>query len=58
LGNIQKNESYIGYAIIDEVLDPSLVDAMLLEAAKFKVVVDRLNSTAVSPYQKPLKGMG
>lgn len=44
LGNITKNEAYIDIHI-DEVLNLSLVDADVIRKAKFKVVVDAVNST-------------
>jgi phosphomannomutase len=44
LGKITKNEAYIDLHI-DEVLDLSLVNKKAIEACKFKVVVDGVNST-------------
>ncbi len=44
LGSITKNDSYIDIHI-DEVLNLSLVDADTIRKAKFKVVVDGVNST-------------
>ena len=44
LGKITKNEAYIDIHI-DEVLDLALVNKKAIEAAKFKVVVDGVNST-------------
>lgn len=44
LGEINKNDSYIDIHI-DEVLNLSLVDADTIKKAKFKVVVDGVNST-------------
>ncbi len=44
LGEISKNDAYIDIHI-DEVLDMELVDADLIAAANFKVVVDGVNST-------------
>jgi len=44
LGSVTRNESYIDIHI-DEVLNLSLVDADTIRKAKFKVVVDGVNST-------------
>ncbi|MCO4820932.1 MAG: phosphoglucosamine mutase [Flavobacteriaceae bacterium] len=44
LGKITKNEAYIDMHI-DEVLDLPLVNTKAIEKAKFKVVVDGVNST-------------
>ena len=44
LGKITRNEAYIDIHI-DEVLDLDYVDKKAIEAAKFKVVVDGVNST-------------
>lgn len=44
LGKISKNEAYIDIHI-DEVLKMPLVNAKAIKAAKFKVVVDAVNST-------------
>ncbi|MDG1661500.1 MAG: phosphoglucosamine mutase [Winogradskyella sp.] len=44
LGKITKNEAYIDLHI-DEVLDLPLVNRKAIEAVKFKVVVDGVNST-------------
>lgn len=44
LGSITKNDAYIDLHI-DEVLDLELVDVAAIKAAKFKVVVDGVNST-------------
>ena len=44
LGKITKNEAYID-SHIDEVLDLPLVNRKAIEAVKFKVVVDGVNST-------------
>ncbi|MFK7812618.1 MAG: phosphoglucosamine mutase [Maribacter sp.] len=44
LGSITRNDSYIDIHI-DEVLNLSLVDAETIRKAKFKVVVDGVNST-------------
>ncbi len=44
LGKITINDAYIDIHI-DEVLDLDLVDAALIKKAKFKVVVDGVNST-------------
>ncbi|MBC8769999.1 phosphoglucosamine mutase [Arenibacter sp. BSSL-BM3] len=57
LGTIIKNDSYIDIHI-DEVLDLSLVDADVIRAAKFKVVVDGVNSTGGIAIPKLLKELG
>ncbi|MCM4171611.1 phosphoglucosamine mutase [Arenibacter sp. TNZ] len=57
LGTITKNDSYIDIHI-DEVLDLSLVDADVIRAAKFKVVVDGVNSTGGIAIPKLLKELG
>ncbi|MCK0145558.1 phosphoglucosamine mutase [Arenibacter sp. F26102] len=57
LGSITKNDSYIDIHI-DEVLDLSLVDADVIRAAKFKVVVDGVNSTGGIAIPKLLKELG
>ncbi|WP_028375147.1 phosphoglucosamine mutase [Leeuwenhoekiella sp. MAR_2009_132] len=44
LGEIHKNDAYIDIHI-DEVLDLELVDEDAIKAAKFKIVVDSVNST-------------
>ncbi len=44
LGTIHKNEAYIDMHI-DEILDLDLVDVEAIRKAKFKVVVDAVNST-------------
>ena len=44
LGKITKNDAYIDLHI-DEVLDLELVDVKAIKNAKFKVVVDGVNST-------------
>lgn len=44
LGEIHKNDAYIEIHI-DEVLDLELVDEDAIKAAKFKIVVDGVNST-------------
>ncbi|MGO4911385.1 phosphoglucosamine mutase [Leeuwenhoekiella sp. W20_SRS_FM14] len=44
LGEIHKNDAYIDIHI-DEVLDLELVDEDAIKAAKFKIVVDGVNST-------------
>ncbi len=57
LGSILKNDSYIDIHI-DEVLDLSLVDADVIRAKKFKVVVDGVNSTGGIAIPKLLKELG
>ncbi|MFI8379566.1 phosphoglucosamine mutase [Leeuwenhoekiella sp. NPDC079379] len=44
LGEIHKNDAYIDIHI-DEVLDLDIVDEEAIKAAKFKIVVDGVNST-------------
>lgn len=57
LGEITKNDSYIDIHI-DEVLNLSLVDADVVRKAKFKVVVDGVNSTGGIAIPKLLKELG
>tara|TARA_R110000796_G_scaffold88850_4_gene191894 strand:+ start:49534 stop:50922 length:1389 start_codon:yes stop_codon:yes gene_type:complete len=57
LGEIQRNDAYIDIHI-DEVLNLSLVDADVIKAAKFKVVVDGVNSTGGIAIPKLLKELG
>ena len=57
LGSIVKNDSYIDIHI-DEVLALSLVDADTIRNAKFKVVVDGVNSTGGIAIPKLLKRLG
>ncbi|WP_158978396.1 phosphoglucosamine mutase [Cellulophaga sp. L1A9] len=57
LGEITRNDSYIDIHI-DEVLDLPLVDADTIRAAKFKVVVDGVNSTGGIAIPKLLKELG
>jgi phosphomannomutase len=57
LGEIIKNDSYIDIHI-DEVLNLSLVDADVIRKAKFKVVVDGVNSTGGIAIPKLLKELG
>ncbi|WP_291966398.1 phosphoglucosamine mutase [Maribacter sp.] len=57
LGIINKNDSYIDIHI-DEVLNLSLVDAEVVKKAKFKVVVDGVNSTGGIAIPKLLKEFG
>ena len=57
LGEIFKNDSYIDIHI-DEVLNLSLVDADVIRNAKFKVVVDGVNSTGGIAIPKLLKELG
>ncbi|MBU2907251.1 MULTISPECIES: phosphoglucosamine mutase [Arenibacter] len=57
LGTVNRNDSYIDIHI-DEVLDLSLVDADIIRAAKFKVVVDGVNSTGGIAIPKLLKELG
>lgn len=57
LGEIVKNDSYIDIHI-DEVLKLSLVDADVIRKAKFKVVVDGVNSTGGIAIPALLKELG
>ncbi|ADV51049.1 Phosphoglucosamine mutase [Cellulophaga algicola DSM 14237] len=57
LGEITRNDAYIDIHI-DEVLDLPLVDADVIRAAKFKVVVDGVNSTGGIAIPKLLKELG
>jgi len=57
LGEITKNDSYIDIHI-DEVLNLSLIDADVIRKAKFKVVVDGVNSTGGIAIPKLLKELG
>jgi len=57
LGSITRNDSYIDVHI-DEVLNLSLVDADVIRAAKFKVVVDGVNSTGGIAIPKILEELG
>ena len=57
LGFILKNDSYIDIHI-DEVLNLSLVDKEVIKAAKFKVVVDGVNSTGGIAIPKLLEELG
>ena len=57
LGTIVKNDAYIDIHI-DEVLDLPLVDADTIKKAKFKVVVDGVNSTGGIAIPKLLDALG
>ncbi|MRX65919.1 phosphoglucosamine mutase [Maribacter luteus] len=57
LGEVTKNDAYIDIHI-DEVLDLSLVDADTIRKAKFKVVVDGVNSTGGIAIPKLLETLG
>ncbi len=57
LGIITKNDSYIDIHI-DEVLQLSLVNAGTIRKAKFKVVVDGVNSTGGIAIPKLLEALG
>jgi len=57
LGKIIRNDSYIDVHI-DEVLNLSLVAADVIRAAKFKVVVDGVNSTGGIAIPKLLEELG
>ncbi len=57
LGTITRNDAYIDIHI-DEVLNLSLVDAETIKAAKFKVVVDGVNSTGGIAIPKLLEALG
>ncbi|WP_430908003.1 phosphoglucosamine mutase [Maribacter sp. 2-571] len=57
LGTVTRNDAYIDIHI-DEVLELSLVDAEVIKAAKFKVVVDGVNSTGGIAIPKLLEALG
>lgn len=57
LGTIVRNDAYIDIHI-DEVLDLPLVDADTIRKAKFKVVVDGVNSTGGIAIPKLLDALG
>ena len=57
LGKVTGNEAYFDIHI-DEVLNLSLVDAEVIEKAKFKVVVDGVNSTGGIAIPKLLEALG
>lgn len=57
LGRVTPNDSYIDIHI-DEVLNLPLVDAEVIKAKKFKVVVDGVNSTGGIAIPKLLKEFG
>ncbi len=57
LGTISKNDSYIDIHV-DEVLNLSLIDKEVIKAAKFKVVVDGVNSTGGIAIPKLLEELG
>lgn len=57
LGAIIRNDSYIDIHI-DEVLNLALVDADVIRAAKFKVVVDGVNSTGGIAIPRLLREFG
>ena len=57
LGTITKNDDYIDIHI-DEVLELSLVNAETIRKAKFKVVVDGVNSTGGIAIPKLLEALG
>lgn len=57
LGEIIKNDSYIDIHI-DEVLELALIDAETIRKAKFKVVVDGVNSTGGIAIPKLLDALG
>lgn len=57
LGAVYRNDAYIDIHI-DEVLNLSLVDADVIKAAQFKVVVDGVNSTGGIAIPKLLKELG
>lgn len=57
LGTITRNDAYIDIHV-DEVLDLPLVDAEVIKAAKFKVVVDGVNSTGGIAIPKLLEELG
>lgn len=57
LGEVVKNDAYIDIHI-DEVLELPLVNADTIKAAKFKVVVDGVNSTGGIAIPKLLEALG
>ncbi len=57
LGTITRNDAYIDIHI-DEVLNLPLVDKEVIKAAKFKVVVDGVNSTGGIAIPQLLKELG
>ncbi|WP_297794883.1 phosphoglucosamine mutase [uncultured Eudoraea sp.] len=57
LGKITKNDAYIDIHI-DEVLNLSLIDAAAIRKAKFKVVVDGVNSTGGIAIPRLLDSLG
>ncbi|MGY8915155.1 MAG: phosphoglucosamine mutase, partial [Flavobacteriales bacterium] len=57
LGTITRNDAYIDIHI-DEVLDLPLIDKEVIKAAKFKVVVDGVNSTGGIAIPQLLKELG
>ncbi|MEO1010790.1 MAG: phosphoglucosamine mutase [Bacteroidota bacterium] len=57
LGSITKNDSYIDIHI-DEVLNLPLVDSEIIKKAKFKVVVDGVNSSGGIAIPKLLDALG
>ena len=57
LGQITKNDNYIDLHI-EEVLNLSLVDAKVIRNARFKVVVDGVNSTGGIAIPKLLEALG
>ena len=57
LGSLTKNDTYIDIHI-DEVLNLSLVDAETIRKAKFKVVVDGVNSTGGIAIPRLLETLG
>lgn len=57
LGKITRNDAYIDIHI-DEVLNLPLVDANTIKKAKFKVVVDGVNSTGGIAIPKLLESLG
>ncbi|WP_299433157.1 phosphoglucosamine mutase [uncultured Maribacter sp.] len=57
LGTVVENNAYIDIHI-DEVLDLPLVDAEIIKKAKFKVVVDGVNSTGGIAIPKLLDALG
>jgi len=57
IGSITKNDAYIDIHI-DEVLNLPLIDAETIKKAKFKVVVDGVNSTGGIAIPKLLEALG
>lgn len=57
LGNIEKNDRYIGFHI-QKVLEMKLVDVEAIRKAKFRVAIDAVNSSGGIAIPKLLKALG